>query len=148
MFSKRNYRLYRGVKRESVYPQVCDFWARNGFYVAQVSPYHIRGESYHSKIGLKREFELRLDEQGGDTYADLHFAAKITDTGLIGGAVAAVIFWPVALVGGAISYSDYEGDANNLMGSFWAYLDQVASIPGAPAGMLARSCADSTGLPS
>lgn len=131
MFDKRDYRLYEGVKRDQIYQQICDFWARQGFYVAQISPFHIHGQSYHQKIGLRREFFLRMDEHHGNTYVDLQFQAKITDEGLIGGAAAAVIFFPVALVGGALSYTEYESDANNLMGSFWGYLDQITNKRGA-----------------
>lgn len=122
--------MYQGVRRDQIYTQVCDFWARSGFYVAQISPYHVRGESYHQKIGLKREFYLRLDEHEGNTYMDLQFSAKITDEGMVGGAAAAIIFLPVALVGGALSYTEYEDDARKLMGSFWAYADQITNVRG------------------
>ncbi|UCF07421.1 MAG: zinc ribbon domain-containing protein [Thermoplasmata archaeon] len=132
MFEKREFRRYQGVKREDIYPQICDFWARQGFYVAQLSPFHIQGQSYISKIGLRREFFLRMDEQGGNTYIDLQFQAKITDEGLVGGAAAAVIFWPVALVGGALSYKEYEDDARNLMWSFWGFVDQMTNQSGVP----------------
>ena len=130
MFEKHDCRIYKGVRRESIYQPVCDFWARQGFYAAQVSPFHIQGTSYYSKIGLRREFRLRLDEQGGDTYMDLQFSARITDEGLAGGAVAAVVFLPVAVVGGAISYGEYEEDANRLMATFWGFVDQQTRVAG------------------
>jgi hypothetical protein len=113
-----------------VYQQICDFWRGQGFYVGQISPFHITGESYHSTVGLKREFSLMMHEEGGSTYLDLEFKAKITDEGLIGGAAATTIFWPVAVVGGAYSYSEYENDAQRLMGSFWSYVDQVTNSRG------------------
>jgi hypothetical protein len=131
MFEKRDYRMYQNVKRGDIYTQVCDFWTGQGFYVAQISPFHITGESYHSKVGLKREFSLRIDEQEGGIYLDLEFKAKITDEGLIGGAAATIIFWPVALVGGAYSYTEYENDAQRLMGSFWSYVDGITNSRGA-----------------
>ena len=133
MFEKRDYRRYQGVKRENIYQQICDFWTRQGFYVAQISPFQIQGQSYHEKIGLRREFSLRMDEHEGSTYLDLQFQAKITETGMVGGAVAAVIFWPVAAEGGALSYSEYESDARNLMGSFWAFVDHLANTKSVPA---------------
>ena len=122
--------MYSGAKREDMYPQICDYWARQGFYVGQISPFHIRGESYHSNIGLRREFYLRLDEHEGSTYIDLTFRARITDEGAIGGTAAAVLFWPVAVIGGAVSYSEYEKDATNLMFSFWGFVDQIAKQKG------------------
>jgi len=129
MFEKRDYRMYEGVKREDIYQQICDFWTRQGFYVAQISPFHIQGQSYHQKIGLRREFFLRMDEHQNNTYIDLQLQA-ITDEGVIGGAAAAIIFWPVAVVGGALSYSEYENDANALMGSFWVFVDQITNKRG------------------
>jgi hypothetical protein len=103
MFEKRDYRVYKGVKTDKIYPQICDFWTRQGFYVAQLSPFQIQGESYQSNIGLRREFYLHLNEQKDSTYIDITFRARVTDTGAVGGAAAAVIFWPAAVVGGALS---------------------------------------------
>ncbi len=130
MFEKRDYRMYQGVNREQIYPQICDFWARYGFYVAQLSPFQIQGQSYHQKIGLRREFYLRLDEHQDGTYIDLMFSAKISDEGMIGGIAAAVIFFPIALVGGALSYTEYENEAKNLMGNFWGFVDQITNQRG------------------
>jgi hypothetical protein len=130
MFEKRDYRMYKGINRKDIYPKVCDFWSQHGFYVAQLSPFQIRGESYHQRIGLRREFFLRLDEHEDKTYIDLQFNAKITDEGMVGGVAAAVIAWPVALVGGAISYSEYENEANALMYNFWRFVDETTKQTG------------------
>lgn len=130
MFEKREIMVYNGVSRDQIYPQICNFWRNQGFYVSQVSPYQIQGQSYYSKIGLKREFFLRLDEIDGNTHLDLMVNAKITDMGLIGGVAAAVIFLPVAAVAGAFSYTEYESDAKNLMGSFWNYVAQTTNVGG------------------
>ncbi len=133
MFEKRDVRAFPGVGREALFRPAAEWWSRQGFYVYQRAPYHISGESYYSRIGLRREFEMRMDEVDGTTHVDLTLKARISDEGIIGGAVATVIFWPVAVVGGAVSYSEYENDARNLMGSFWSYVGQLASAP-KPAG--------------
>ncbi len=133
MFDKRDCRMYKKIKRDEIYPKICDFWSRQGFYVAQLSPFEIQGQSFYQKIGLHREFYMRLDEQKGNTYIDLQFRAKISDEGMVGGVAAAVIAWPIALVGGALSYDKYETEATNLMYSFWQFIDeetkQTGSIP-------------------
>lgn len=120
------------MKKNDIYRQISEFWARQGFYVAQISPYELQGQSYESKIGLRREFYLRIDEQNDNTYIDVTLRAQITDLGLVGGVAAAVIFWPAAVVGGALSYSSYKDDARNLMYSFWAYVDSLTHKTGAP----------------
>jgi hypothetical protein len=137
MFDKREYRMYQGVKRDLIYSQIFNYWTRHGFHVTQISPFHIQGESYQSNIGLRREFYLRLDEYGDSTYIDLTFRARVTDTGAVGGVAAAVIFWPAAVVGGALSYSEFEKDANSLIYHFWGYVDKISnqrgSVPSYPA---------------
>jgi len=130
MLEKRDYRIYQDIDKEKIYPQVCDFWARQGFYVSQFGPYHIYGRAYHSNIGLRMEFDLRIYDVDDNTYLDLMLRAKLSDEGLVGGAAAAVIVWPVAVVGGAVSYSEYEKGAYNLIGSFWAYTDQITGKMG------------------
>jgi hypothetical protein len=130
MFEKREYRMYQGVKRDQIYQQICDFWARQGFYVWQISPFQIQGQSYHQKIGLRKDFFLRMDEHENTTYIDLSLRASITEEGMIGGGAAAILFWPVAVVGGAMSYSEYENDARNLLGSFWGFVDSISKIQG------------------
>jgi hypothetical protein len=133
MFDRRDYRIYQGVNKDGLYPQICDWWARQGFYVAQIYPFHIQGSSYYSKIGLRREFNLRMDDRDGSTHFDLNLRASITDEGLVGGVAAAVLLWPVAVVGGALSYNEYEKDARNLMVAFWTFLDQISGTRGSMA---------------
>lgn len=128
MLDKRDYRIYQNVQPEQVYPQVCDFWARQGFYVGQISPFEIQGQSYLPRIGLRREFYLKLTDHNGDTSVDLYFRGKVTDEGLLGGAAATIIFFPVALVGGAISYSEFEKDARNIIGGFWSFIDRLTGV--------------------
>src|SRR5256712_13786160 len=88
-------------------------------------------------IPLPRVFPLRADriaprirlDRGrrvpGGSNVDLTFSAQITDEGLIAGAVTAVFLLPVAVLGGAVSYAEYETDAQNLIVAFW----QVLSVP-------------------
>jgi hypothetical protein len=129
MFEKREYRMYKGIKKDKIYKEITDYWSSQGFYVNQISAYYLFGQSYYERIGLRREFYLYLEEKDGDTHINLHFFAKITDTGTIGGLAAAVIALPVAVVGGAISYHEYEKDANSLMYHFWSHLDKITHQP-------------------
>lgn len=119
--------MYRDVSRDEIYPKLGDFWTRHGFYVSQIQPYYLYGQSYQERIGLRREFYLFLEERDGDTYVNLHLFARITETGMVGGLAAAVIAWPVAIVGGAISYHEYEKDANSLMYYFWSFMEELTN---------------------
>ena len=119
---------------------VWDWWARQGFHLAQTGPYRIHGSSFYGRIGLRREFDLALDADGKGSSVDLVFRARITDEGLVGGAVAAVLFLPVAIVGGAVSYTQYETDAQNLMAAFWQYVTALQVGGGAPPAIVPPPC--------
>jgi len=129
VFEKREARPVLGVRRDELWPKVWDWWTRQGFQLSQTGPHRFHGTSFYSRIGLRRELDVILDEAGSATTVDLTFRASVTDEGLVGGAVTAVLFFPVAVLGGALSYSEYETDARNLMGAFWQFLS-AASGPG------------------
>jgi len=76
------------------------------------------GASYSSKLGHRRELEVRLQEANGALYVDVAFRARLTAAGAIGGTAAAVLFWPMAVVGGALSWSEYDNEARALLASF------------------------------
>jgi len=130
MFEKREVRSFPGLRRDDVWAKAWDWWARQGFHLAKTGPYRFHGSSYYSRIGLRREFDLIVDDVPGGCNVDLTFSAQITDEGLIVGAVTAVLLLPVAVLGGAVSYSEYETDARNLILAFWQFL---STAPGASA---------------
>ena len=131
MFEKREIRFFPGTRRNDVWPKAWDWWGRQGFHLARTGPYRVHGSSYYARIGLRREFDVILDDASGGTNVDLTFNAQITEEGLIVGAVTAVLLLPVAVLGGAVSYSEYETDARNLILGFWQFL---ATAQGVPAG--------------
>lgn len=129
VLEKRDYRAIPGAKMEQVWAKAWDWWQGAGFVLYHVGPGHLTGSSTYSKIGLRREIELRFVEANDALYVDLAFRARLTDEGAVGGAVAAVVFFPVAAVGGAISWSEYENEANGLITNFWFFLSQVTGKP-------------------
>ena len=129
MLERRDYRVIPGVKAPDVWPRVWEWWQRAGFTLYHVGPNHFTGSSVYSKIGLSREIEVRLQEANDALYVDVAFRARITEAGAVGGAVAAVLLWPVAVVGGALSYSEYENEARALLANFWQHLWQVTGRP-------------------
>lgn len=128
MFEKREVRFVEGVSRDDIWAKAWDWWTRQGFALTKTGPYRCHGASFYARIGLRREFDLILDEANGGCTVDLTFRAVLTEEGLIAGAVTAVVLWPIAVLGGAVSYSEYEADARNLLLAFWQF---VATGPGA-----------------
>jgi len=160
MLERRDYRVIPGVKTTDVWAKAWDWWQRTGFALAHLGPNQFTGSSVYSKIGLRREVEVRFTESNEALYVDVAFRARFTEAGVVGGAVAAVIFWPVAVVGGALSWSEYENEANALLASFWHFLWQTTgkasqilfatappfgspyavTPPAAPASAVAKTC--------
>jgi len=130
MFEKREVRSFSGLRRDVVWAKSWDWWGRQGFHLTKTGPYRFHGSSYYSRIGLRREFDLIVDDLPDGCNVDLTLDAQITDEGLIAGAVTAVLLLPVAVLGGAVSYSEYETDARNLLVAFW---QSLSSAPGVPA---------------
>lgn len=131
MLEKRDIRTIPGVRREEMWAKAWEWWTRQGFQLAQTGPYRCHGTSFYARIGLRREFDLIVDDSKDGCVVDLTFRARITEEGLIVGAITTVVLWPVALIGGAVSYSEYETDARNMMLAFWQY---PSHPPGAPRG--------------
>ncbi len=129
MLEKRDYRAIPGLRVADVWAKAWDWWQRAGFVLYHVGPNHFTGASYHSNLGLRREISVHLAEANDALYVDLGFRAQITNEGAAVGAVSAVVFFPVAVVGGAVSWSQYETDANNLMWGFWHFLWQTTGKP-------------------
>ncbi|HII41233.1 MAG TPA: zinc ribbon domain-containing protein [Thermoplasmata archaeon] len=132
MFQKREVHFVPGMKPADLWPKVWDWWSRQGFQLTQTAPTSLSGTSFYSRIGLRRELWLVLSEAPNGCNADLALNAQVTDEGLVLGAVSAVVFLPVAVVGGAISYSEYETDARNLMLAFWQYVYSLGAPLGTP----------------
>lgn len=143
MFEKRELRAFPNLRQEEVWTRAWDWWSRQGFMLTQTGPYRVHGSSFYSRIGLRREFDLVVDDGDGGPNVDLTFRAQVTDEGLIAGAVTAVFLLPVAVVGGAISYTEYESDARNLMLAFWQHLGASSTgLPGQamPGPVLCAGC--------
>src|SRR3989440_6090215 len=127
MLEKREARFFPGLRRDDAWARAWDWWGRQGFHLAKTGPYRFHGSSHYARIGLRHEFDLIVDDVPGGSNVDLTFSAQITDEGLIAGAVTAVFLLPVAVLGGAVSYAEYETDARNLVLAFWQYLSPTAA---------------------
>ena len=129
VLERRDYRVIPGARATDLWPRVREWWQRAGFAVYAVGPSHLTGSSVYSKIGLTRGIEVRLQEANDAVYVDVAFRARVTEAGVVSGAAAAVLFWPLAVVGGALSYSEYESEAQALLANFWQHLWQLTGTP-------------------
>ena len=140
MFEKREVRFVPGVRREAMWTKGWDWWVRQGFQLTQTGPYRCHGASFYARIGLRREFDLIIDDASDGCTVDLTFHATLTEEGLVVGAVTALLLLPVAVLGGAVSYSEYETDARNLILAFWQTVSPSPGASGSQAPAMPPPC--------
>lgn len=141
LFSKHDQRHFRGAKPEGLLAAISTFWRSHQFSVDFQGPTAVAGTQYVSKLGLRRTYSVRADPVEDGYLVSVTFAADLTDEGAVVGIVGAVLLLPAALAVGAVSYVEYENDANALLRMFWDYLNyysgtfgaQPSALPPAPA---------------
>jgi len=132
LFTKRDHRIIPGLTKEQAMQAAGWFWRSRNFGVNFTSPYSVHGEQFYSKLGLRQSIDVWAADEGKDVGIDVTFAAELTDVGAVAGVAGLVILWPVALVCGAVSYIDYENDAQRLMAEFWSYANAFPKNPQPP----------------
>jgi hypothetical protein len=101
------------------------------------------------KWGLHRVIDVMVVPWEGGANVQLHFRAAPTDEGLVVGTVGAVVFFPAAVAGAAISWDKYESDWQDTRARIWWGFTQlpdarpvtnyaVAPQPQAPLGPQAQ----------
>src|SRR3972149_3994539 len=81
MFEKREVRAFPNLRREEAWNKAWDWWSRQGFKLTQTGPYRFHGSSFYSRIGLRREFDLVIDEGPGGSRPDPSFPPPTTGRG-------------------------------------------------------------------
>jgi len=122
LFTKSDRRRFEGITKEEAVQATAWYWRSKQFAIDFTSPYSLRGQRYFSKLGLRQWVDAHCTDEGGGSAISLSFSAELTDEGAVLGAVGAVLILPVTAVVGAVSYVEYENDAQRLMNEFWAYV--------------------------
>ncbi|MEM2891866.1 MAG: zinc ribbon domain-containing protein [Thermoplasmata archaeon] len=134
LFSKREHRNMQGVTKEEVMQASARFWRSRNFGVNFTAPYSLHCEQFQSKLGLRQSVDVIAVEEGAGTGVDLSFSAELTDAGAVAGIATAVIVPVVTVAVGAISYVEYENDAQRMMAEFWSHLASLPRGPQPPQG--------------
>lgn len=134
LFTKRDHRSISGITKEQAVQAAAWFWRSRQFGITFSSPLSLRGEQYYSKLGLRQSVDVWVADEGSGTGVDLSFSASLTDEGAAVGVVGAVLLLPVTVAVGAVSYIEYENDAQRLMSDFWSYIYNFQKDPSPPAG--------------
>ena len=134
LFTKRDHRSISGLTKEQAMQAAGWFWRSRQFGVNFSSPYSLHGEQFYSKLGLRQSVDVYAVDEGGNAGVDLQLSAELTDTGAVAGIAGAVIWLPITVAVGAVSYIEYENDAQRLMAEFWSYLYSFPKNPQPPSG--------------
>ena len=132
LFTKHEHRMFPGVTRERAVQGAAWYWRSRQFGVNSPSPYALEGAQFSSKLGLRQQVRVTCFETGQGVGIDISFSGELTDEGAAVGAVGAILVLPVAVAVGAVSYMEYENDANSLLRDFWSYMSSCTANPQPP----------------
>lgn len=134
LFTKHEHRILAGMTKEQAAQGAAWYWRSRQFGINFTSAYTLAGAQYYSKLGLRQQVSVVCFEMGQGVGVDLNLSAELTDEGAVVGAVGAVLVLPVTVVVGAVSYLEYENDANQMLRDFWTYMSSYVSDPRPPEG--------------
>jgi hypothetical protein len=144
LFSRRDSRTFQMTKEDAM-TRVSEFLRQAQFHIDFSSPVQLHAEQFYQRLGLRRVMDVWVSDSDSGIVVSIDFSATIGDAETAVGLVGAVLFLPLAVAVGAVSYLDYESDANAMMQSLWAYLSSGQPAPGEVPAM-SRRCGN-CGLP-
>src|SRR4030042_6228266 len=132
LFTKRDHRSIPGITKEQAMQAASWYWRNRQFGIAFTSAYSLRGEQFYSKLGLRQSGDVWATAESSAVGVDVSFSAELTDQGAAVGVVGAVLLLPVTVAVGAISYLEYENDAQRQLNDFWSYIYNFPKNPAPP----------------
>lgn len=134
LFTKHDHRPIAEITKEEVMQAASYYWRFNDFGISFATPYSMQGSQFYSKLGLRQSLSLYLVDEGSQIGVDLSLSAELTDEGAAVGIVGAILVLPLTVAVGAVSYIEYDNDAQRLINGFWHYLYGFKKNPTPPAG--------------
>lgn len=118
------------------------FLGQAEFQFYNVSPYQVHGEQFYQRLGLRRTIDIWVSPVGEGSLVTAEISASLGDAEAAVGLIGAVVYLPLAVAVGAVSYLDYERDASSLMTSLWTYLVTVEGQPSKEGGGEVTRCSN------
>jgi len=134
LFTRHERRGFAGITKEQVMQAAGWYWRYRQFGITYSSPFSLKGGQFYSKLGLRQSVDVSAVDDGPSVGVDVTFSAELTDEGAVVGVVGAILVLPVTVAVGAVSYIEYENDAQRLMNDFWNYLFSFPKNPVPPSG--------------
>ncbi len=127
MFERQETWYFDAPAPKDLYESAWKSLSAAGFPLSQTSAYGFRGKSVSPTWGLHRLIEVNVLPWNQGATVRVDFRAAPTDEGLAVGVVGAIVFFPVAVVGGAISWDKYNNDWQETRNRLWNSLLQTPS---------------------
>ena len=122
LFVRRERKAYK-APIEGLSDKIHVFLEQAGFVIDNISISSMHGEQSFDKLGLKRTMDIWISDSEGLATVNVECSATLENSKAAVGLIGAVLMLPVAVVAGAVSYLDYDKDAEYLITSLWDYLD-------------------------
>jgi hypothetical protein len=122
LFTRHDQRVFPSTTKEEMVARVGEFLRQSQFSLGFVSPYQLHAEQYFAKLGLRRVMDVSVYDSGSDVGVAVDLSASLGDAEAAVGVVGALLVLPLAAAVGAVSYLDYESDAQALIASMWNYI--------------------------
>jgi hypothetical protein len=134
MFEKYEVWQFSSPSAPDLLAQSMRFWQSVGYAIVPTSPQSFQGRSVQPRLGFHRVVDIGVFPVGAGGTIQTRFRAAVTDEGLGAGAVVGALLLPAAVIGGAVSWHEYEDDWRNARANFWAFLlSQARAQPTMPA---------------
>lgn len=115
-----------------LFPLAQNFWGQRGYGLQSTGPTSFRGRSFQSRLGIHRVVDVTILPAGSGSALQVRFRADVREDVAVGGVVVAVLLLPVAVVGAALSWHEYELDWSRERWEFWNFLIGIARAQPAP----------------
>lgn len=119
MFDKTETWQFSEPGAEQLFAACWSIWSGMGYQLSSTSGTSFAAQSAHPTLGFHRIAEVTVTPAAAGAMVNVRFRAGVSKGGVAGGAVAAIVFWPVAAVGGALSWSQFEDDWKASRSIFW-----------------------------
>ena len=135
VFEKFEVWTFQAPAATELHASAWQFWGQRGYSLRSTGPGAFQGRSFHSKLGIHRVVDVTVLPSGSGAVVQVRFRADVREDVAVGGAVVAVLLLPVAVVGAAISWHEYETDWSQERWAFWNYLvgtARASPVPNVP----------------
>ena len=151
VFEKFEVWSFQAPEAKELHAASWQFWGQRGYQLLATGPGTFQGRSFQSRLGIHRVVDVTVLPSGSGAVVQLRFRADVREDVAVGGAVVAVLLLPVAVVGAAISWHEYETDWSQERWAFWNYLvgtAQASPVPNVPAPPPPLASSPTGALPS